>query len=111
MKHRVILQNDAILAIEKHAIMADMDDTKQMADQVFRQRVLRARAMSPEEKFAAGPRLFEYASEITLSGIRNQHPDADELEVRRIFSERLSLRERIEAEQLKQYLQEQGRES
>jgi hypothetical protein len=97
--------------VRKHAIMTDMDDTKQMADQVFRQRVLRARAMSPEEKFAAGPRLFEYASEITLGGIRNQHPDADESEVRQIFSERLSLRKRIEAEQLKQYLRERHRES
>ena len=97
--------------VREHAIMTDMDDTKQMADQVFRQRVLRARAMSPEEKFAAGPRLFEYASEITLSGVCNQHPDADESEVRRIFSERLSLRKRIEAEQLMQHLRERRRES
>lgn len=84
--------------------MVITDKIKREADRVFRQRVLRARATSPEEKLAAGPRLFEYASKITLGGIRNQHPDAEEAEVRRIFSERLLLQTRIEAEQRKQYL-------
>ena len=46
-----------------------MEPTRELIDDIYRERVLRARAMSPEEKFLAGPRLFEMACRITMDGI------------------------------------------
>ena len=45
-----------------------MEPTRELIDEIYRERVLRARAMSPEEKFLAGPRLFEMACRITMDG-------------------------------------------
>jgi hypothetical protein len=52
--------------------------------------------MPPEDKLLAGEELFEYACAITLAGIRNQFPDANEEECLSILEERLELRERME---------------
>lgn len=73
-----------------------MEPTRELIDDIYRQRVLRARATPPDEKLLDGPRLFEYACEITRSGIRNQHPDADENRVREILRERLAWRRSLE---------------
>jgi len=64
---------------------------------LYREEVLRARQMSPEEKFLAGPQLFEYACEITMAGIRAQFPDAGPADVRRILTGRLALGKRLES--------------
>jgi len=45
--------------------------------ELCREDVLDARRLSPEEKFLAGPRLFDLACEFTKAGIRNQHPEAE----------------------------------
>ncbi len=73
-----------------------MEPSRQLVDEIYRERVRRARAMTADEKFVAGPELFEYACEITMDGIREQHPQADEAEVRRILAERLALRRKFE---------------
>lgn len=73
-----------------------MGPTKELIDDIYRQRVRRARAMAPEEKLLAGPRLFEMACRITADGIRAQFPHANEAEVRRILRDRLALRRRLE---------------
>lgn len=65
-----------------------------LADDLFRERVLRARGSSLENKFISGEELFEYASSITLAGIRNQNPDFSEADCRRELDRRLELRER-----------------
>ena len=54
-----------------------MQPTKELIDALFRDEVLRARRMPPEEKLLAGARLFEYACQITAAGIRNQFPEID----------------------------------
>jgi hypothetical protein len=72
-----------------------MEPTQELADEIYRERVLRARAMSPEEKLLAGPRLFEMACRITMDGIRSQNPGVDEVRVREILAQRLALRERL----------------
>jgi hypothetical protein len=48
-----------------------------LADGLYREEVLRARAMSPEDKLLEGPRLFERACRIMTDGIRHQHPNLD----------------------------------
>lgn len=55
-----------------------MNDSKQLADEIYRNRVRRARAEPPEEKMRDGARLFDYACSISLAGIRHQNPDATE---------------------------------
>jgi hypothetical protein len=73
-----------------------MEPTKQLLDDIFRERVLRARRTPPEEKLLDGPRLFDFACRIVMDGIRNQFPDADEKRVREILAERIALLRRLE---------------
>jgi hypothetical protein len=69
---------------------------RRLADELYRERVLEARQMPPEEKLLAGEELFEYACSITLGGIHNQFPDASEEECAKILEARLDMRERRE---------------
>ena len=73
-----------------------MAPTDELIDAVYRERVLWARAQSPDEKLLAGPRLFDCACRITMCGIRRQHPEADEEEVQRILRDRLALGRKLE---------------
>lgn len=72
------------------------NDIKALADAIFRDRVLRARQMPPEEKLLDGARLFDYACRITEAGIRNEFPDADDQRVAEILRERVDLQRRRE---------------
>ena len=73
-----------------------MQPTKELIDELYRERVLRARAMSPQDKLLAGPRLFDFACRVTADGIRARFPEADEEEVQKILRERLALARRLE---------------
>ena len=73
-----------------------MEPTKELIDALYRDRVLRARRTPPEEKLLDGTRLFEMACRVTMDGIRMQHPDADEAQIRQILAQRLALRRRLE---------------
>jgi hypothetical protein len=73
-----------------------MEPSREMIDQLFVDKVMRARRMAPESKLLAPARLFEYARSITMAGIRNEHPAASEEQVREIFQERLKLKRRLE---------------
>jgi hypothetical protein len=73
-----------------------MEPSKELADQIYRERILRARRMPPDEKLAEGPRLFEAACSIMASGIRNQFPGLDDDQVAEILKERLDRLRRIE---------------
>jgi hypothetical protein len=64
--------------------------------------------MSPEDKFLAGPRLFELACEITKAGIRDQYPDASEGEVQEILARRLAWRRKQDEQELRKTLRERG---
>ena len=75
----------------------DGDAIRKLADELYREKVLRARAMTGEEKLSACAELERYAEGITLAGIRAQHPDADEITLRRLLNDRLRLRDRLEA--------------
>lgn len=73
-----------------------MEPTQELIDDIYRRKVLRARAMPPEEKLFAGIKLFEFACDLSRSGIRHQFPDADEKRVEEILEQRLALRKRLE---------------
>jgi hypothetical protein len=71
-----------------------------LADELYLEKVLRARAMSGEEKLLAGLRLFEFDCEVMKAGIRHEYPDADEAEVLVRLRERFALRRRREEKEL-----------
>jgi len=73
-----------------------MEPTGTLGDPLYRDEVLAARAMTPEEKLLAGPQLFDFACRIALDGIRNQFPDVDEQRIRQILAERVELGRRLE---------------
>jgi hypothetical protein len=68
-----------------------MSPDQPLIDQIYREKVLRARRMSPEEKLGAAYALFETACEMTKAGIRAQHPAADESRVAELLRERLRI--------------------
>lgn len=70
--------------------------TQRLIDELYREELIEARAMSPAEKVLAGQRLFEAACRITLAGIRHQFPEASEERCREILWERLDLQRRLE---------------
>jgi hypothetical protein len=69
---------------------------KRLRDPLYLEEVERARRMTPEDKLFAGAQLFDMACEITMAGIRHQHPEATEEEVRAILNERLAQQRRRE---------------
>jgi hypothetical protein len=73
--------------------------TQRLIDELYREEVIEARAMTAEEKLLAGEDLFESACRITLAGIRNQFPEADEAERWRILETRLAWRTKQEETQ------------
>ncbi len=73
-----------------------MQPTKELIDAIFRERVEKARSMSPADKLLAGPRLFDQVCQRMAAGIRSQFPEADERRVQEILRERLALVRRLE---------------
>jgi hypothetical protein len=73
-----------------------VDLTRELGKQLYLEEVLAARAMSPEDKLLAGPRLFDFACRIAVDGIRQQFPEADEERVLEILRERIELGRRLE---------------
>jgi hypothetical protein len=73
-----------------------MEPSQELIDQLYVEKVMRARRIDPVQKLFAPARLFEYARSVTMAGIRNEHPGASEDRVREIFRERLRLRRRME---------------
>lgn len=67
-----------------------------LADEIYRERVIRARNTPPEQKLLAGEELFEYACQITLAGINHQNPEFSDEDCRRELNRRLELRKRME---------------
>jgi hypothetical protein len=73
-----------------------METIPELADDIYRERVLRARRTPIEEKVRAGAELFESACQVTCAGIRHQNPGIDEAQVQGILRERLALARRLE---------------
>lgn len=73
-----------------------MDAIEEMARAIYRGKVERARRMDGIEKLLAPARLYEHARKIAMAGIRRQHPEATEEEVRAMFRERLRVKRELE---------------
>ena len=66
-----------------------MESIAAVAAVLYREEVVRARAMAPEDKLLEGPRLFERACRVMCDGIRHQHPDLDDAGVQALLRARL----------------------
>jgi hypothetical protein len=73
-----------------------MGPGKELADDIYRERVRRARTTPIAQKFVAGAELFEYACRLTCDGIRHQNPGIEESAVQQILRDRLALARRLE---------------
>ena len=67
------------------------------ADALWLGKVRQARAMSEEERILAGPRLFAGVCERMKEGIRDEQPDAGELEIHGLLLRRFKTLGKLEA--------------
>lgn len=65
------------------------EDRKSLQDAIYLEKVERARKMTPGERLAAGPELFEESMGRMKIGIRMRNPEADENEVDRLLIEQM----------------------
>ncbi len=49
-----------------------------LADALYREEVMRAKAMRSDEKLLEGPRLFDRACRLMADGVRHRHPELDD---------------------------------
>ncbi len=74
-----------------------MQPIAQLADELFLNKVRRARAADPAEKLMDGAKLFDFVCRIMSDGIRNQFPQADDEEVQHRLIERVTIARRLES--------------
>ncbi len=73
-----------------------MEPIRELADAIYRERVLRARRTPIEQKIAAGGELFEEVCERMADGLRDENPGADEATIQELLRRRLALLRRLE---------------
>jgi hypothetical protein len=73
-----------------------MDPTKEVADALYHERVLRARGTPMAEKLLDGANLFDDVCERMRAGIRARFPEADESEVQAILLRQVDRLRRVE---------------
>lgn len=65
-------------------------------DPLWLQKVESARRQTFAQKFLAGAELFDYACEVTAAGIRMQHPEFNDDEVRAELRRRIEIGAHLE---------------
>jgi hypothetical protein len=65
-----------------------------LADAIYWDKIRRAREQSPIDKLLDGFRLHEFASQITLAGIRDQNPGVTDAEALQILKDRVAMQRR-----------------
>ena len=65
-------------------------ELRPMVEVIHRDKIRRAKAMTPEQRMEAAFDMIDFAYETMENGIRNEQPDADEATITRILRQRLS---------------------
>jgi len=73
-----------------------MNDIAALAEQLFWDKIERAKTMAPEQRVVVSLELFDRTRRVMLDGIRNDYPQADEAEVLSVLQQRLELLRRLE---------------
>jgi hypothetical protein len=77
--------------------MSQLDDeTKQLMDSIYLEKILRARRTPIDERIMDGPRLFDMNCAMARSGIRSQYPHFSEEQVKQELRRRLAIARRID---------------
>ena len=76
--------------------MNGADESQAMMDAIFREKVRRAREISPSEKLFSGLELFEEVEARMRAGVRQEFPGASEEEVERRLRQRFARLRQIE---------------
>ena len=84
------------------AMAEEPEEPKSLQDAIYREKVERARRMTPLEKFCVGEELFETGCKQMLGNIRGQMPDASEEERRAELKRRLAIGRRLDEAQLRE---------
>jgi hypothetical protein len=87
----MIFSNGGSLATENTAVQP----SKELIDEIYREKVLRARQRSPEDKFFAGAKLFSGVCERMEAGLRQENPTADDQTIRELLERRLVILRRL----------------
>src|SRR6516162_4423167 len=74
----------------------NMEPTQELVDDIYRERVLRARRTPPIEKLLDGPRLFAEVCERMKAGLRDENPGADEDRIRELLLRRIAILRRLD---------------
>ncbi len=82
-----------------------MDNIKELADAIYRDKVRVARTIDPAERIKTGLDLYEYARSICMAGIQHQFPDYTEEQRRHEFTRRIELRRRFDESDLKKIVE------
>ena len=72
------------------------DEFQSLADELYRERVLRARRTPPEMRILQGPELFDYACSSSMAGLRVEMPGASEEKLRQGLRRRLAIGRKLE---------------
>jgi hypothetical protein len=73
-----------------------MKPTQELVDDIYRERVLRARSTPPAQKLLDSFRLFEFAHRIMLDEIRNENPGAEDPTIQELLARRFEILRRLE---------------
>lgn len=65
------------------------NEFQSLADELYRERVLRARRTPPEERILDGIRLYDQAVDRMRMGVQLQHPEAGAAEIERLLIQRI----------------------
>ncbi len=78
----------------------DDEELKSLQDAIYREKVERARRMTPKQRFEVGQEMFELGCLQMLGNIRGQMPDAGEQAWREELRRRLAIGRRLDPLQL-----------
>ncbi len=87
-----------------HCGMESQEEIDRLADAIYRDKVLRARAEDPAEKFLDGIRLFESALQFTRAGVAAELGTQDEVAISEAVQRRFDRMRKLEEHGLYQPL-------
>lgn len=76
--------------------MEAVNEFQPLIDQLYREEILRARKMTPQEKLRATFEVTEFALSMMRGSLRHHHPNADDAEILRLGRERIAIVRRLD---------------
>ena len=71
-------------------LRAKMNPHQPLMDQLYREEILRARTLTPQQRLRATFEVTEFALRMMRGSLRHHHPEADDVEILRLARERIA---------------------